>query len=137
MSDGIKLVMLYSVAATLSQTLRNYFFFYTFNLALRVRKTLIINLFDKISKLSIRSLAQTRQGKLISLVSSEIFSLEKGLTLFPLIITAPFINIACYIVLGVFVEWYFALSTFLLWLLVFLIQYLMSLFQKDIKEKEG
>ena len=80
---------------------------------------MILAAYDKIIKLSMNSLFKLKSGRLINFISSELFSLERGLTLIPLIVSAPLINIAAYLFIGGFVEWKFALSTFLLWLVVY------------------
>lgn len=57
----------------------------------------MIALFDKVVKLSMKSMTETNSGKLISLISADLFSIEKGLSIFPVLFAAPLINLfACY-----------------------------------------
>jgi uncharacterized membrane protein len=70
-------------------------------------------------------------------MSSEIFAVERGLQFTPMIISAPIINIACYIFLGFIVGWWYSLSTFLLWVFVFAMQHFATRISKRIKELEG
>jgi len=75
-------------------------------------------LYGKITKLSMKSLTETNSGKLITLVSSDIQAVERALGLVPMIISAPFINLVAYIVLGLTSGWEFALWTFLVWVVI-------------------
>jgi len=42
-------------------------------MAINIRKVLVSSIYDKVGKLSIKSLTETNSGKLISLVSSDLF----------------------------------------------------------------
>lgn len=67
-------------------------------LSLRIRRVLCAALYDKVVKLSMKSMTETHSGKLISLISADLFTIEKGLSLFPLLFAAPLINLwACYL----------------------------------------
>lgn len=117
---GIYLVGVFGVAAFLSTLLRNYYYFYSYRIAIKLRKTLVLAAYEKIIKLSMYSMFKIRSGRIINFISSELFSIERGLTLVPLIISSPLINLAGFIFIGDSVGWVFALSTFLLWLVVYI-----------------
>lgn len=134
---GIYLISVFGLSAVLSSILRNYYYFYSYRVAIKIRKTLIIAAYEKIIKLSMYSLQKIKSGRIINFISSELFSIERGLTLVPLIFTAPLTNIAGYLFLGFYVGWEFALSTFLLWLVVYVSQYFVSLLQYSSKERES
>jgi ABC-type multidrug transport system fused ATPase/permease subunit len=102
-----------------------------------MRRTLISGMYDKVAKLSMKSLIETNSGKLITLISSDIFSIERGLSNAPYILAAPFINIAAYIFLGFSAGWWYSLATFGLWILVFIGQHFTSKIVKTLKQKEG
>lgn len=84
-----------------------------------------------------KSVALTNSGRLISLVSSEIFAVENQIHTLPVVVSAPFINIACYLIIGFYISWWYTLSSFLLWLLIFVVQYLASRIEKRIKKNDG
>lgn len=71
------------------------------------------------------------------MISAEIFAVERGLTWAPLILSSPFINITCYILVGLTVGWWYSLSTFLLWVVTFILQHLVVSLTKPIKVQEG
>lgn len=78
-------------------------------------------MYDKIGRLSMKSLIATNSSKLITLISSDIFSVERGLTTAPTVLAAPFINIVCYIFLGFTAGWWYSLGTFLFWIIIFVL----------------
>ena len=46
-----------------------------------------------------KSITETNSGKLISLISADLFTMEKGLAFFPVLFASPFINLlGCYII---------------------------------------
>ena len=51
---------------------RNYYTFFGYTNSVRIRKILIASLFNKISKLSMKSLTSTNSGKLITIVNGDI-----------------------------------------------------------------
>ena len=66
-----------------------------------MRKVFIIAMYDKVGKLSLKSLSETNSGKLITLISSDIFAVEKGMTMSPFVIVGPMMNIAVLTILAV------------------------------------
>jgi len=95
-------------------------------IALKFRRTLVVALFDKVQGLSMKSMTETNSGKLISLISSDLFQIEKGLSIFPLLFAAPFINLfACYLVANQIGIWY-TLIVFGVWFVTMTLQYFSS-----------
>lgn len=90
-------------------------------MALETRKLLIAAMYDKVGKLSMRSLTETNSGKLINLVSSDIFTLERPLAMTPFFVAAPFINIVCYVLVWQLAGWEYAIMSALFWLVTFLL----------------
>jgi hypothetical protein len=76
-----------------AQILRNFYILSGVHVTLKLRRTLVSALFYKVTKLSVKSIASTNSGKLISLISADLFLIEKGLALFPNLLAAPFIII--------------------------------------------
>lgn len=74
-------------------------------MAVKIRKLLIGAMYGKLGKLSVKSVASTNSGKLITLVSADIFMVERGLAFTPLVFSAPIINIAVVIVVGITTHW--------------------------------
>lgn len=119
-SKGIWLIVFFFLASAFSQIFRSQQYFLGYKLSLVMRKSLMCLLFDKIGNLSMKSLIDTNSGKLISLISSELFAVERGLANLPMVISAPFTNILCYIVIGMTVGWWYSLAIFLSWILIYL-----------------
>jgi ABC-type multidrug transport system fused ATPase/permease subunit len=84
-----------------------------------------------------KSIAQTNSGKLVTIVSSDIHSIERQMCCIPIVIAAPFINIVVYIIIGLTSSWEFSLIVFLLWMVVMTFQFLVSERQKKLKKKEA
>lgn len=116
---------------------RNFSVYYGYQMALEVRKLLVAAMYDKVAKMSMRSLTETNSGKLITLVSSDIFSLERPLTMAPFCLVSPFINIACYGLIWFISGWPYAVMLFGLWILTLTCQALVTSYQKRMKQAEA
>lgn len=86
--------------------------------SLKIRRTLVMAMYKKVSKISMKSLAQTESGKLITLVSSDIFSIEKGLALLPFAMGTPIINFTIYYIIWRTYSWQQSVICFATWILV-------------------
>ena len=53
--------------------------FYGVIMAAKVRKVLVSSLYDKVGSLSIKAVTSTNSGKLVTLVSADIFMMERAL----------------------------------------------------------
>lgn len=89
---GVQTIIIFGTTMYISQLARNRVFLKGTQITLRARRTLVVSLYDKVLKLSMKSLTETNSGKLISLISADLFMIEKGLSLYSFIVTAPFIN---------------------------------------------
>jgi len=121
--EGSVLVALFSVSLLMGSVLRNLYIYFGYVMSLEARKMLIAAMFDKVSKLSMRSLTETDSGKLIILVSSDIFQMERPFAMVPFGLAAPFINLACYAVIWWVAGWPYAIAIFGLWILTILCQF--------------
>ena len=65
MREATILVALFSVSILAGSLFRNFYIYYGYIMALEIRKLLISALYDKLNKLSMRSLTETNQGRLI------------------------------------------------------------------------
>lgn len=90
------LVGLFSAATILGSIFRNFYIYYGYAMALEARKLLVSAIFDKVGRLSMRSLTETNSGKLVTLVSADIFTIERPLAVAPFGLASPFINMGCY-----------------------------------------
>ena len=59
----------------------------------RIRRTLICAIYDKVSRLSVKSLSSINSGKLVSLVSSDLYQVEKPLGMLSMFLSAPILNL--------------------------------------------
>lgn len=134
---GIFLLSVFGLSAVLSSLLRNYYYFYSNRIVIKIRKTLILTAYEKLIKLSLQSLFKIKSVKIINFFSSELFSIESDINLIPLILSAPLINIVGYLFIGFNVGWIYAMSTLLLWFFTYVLQYYVSTWQKRSKHNEG
>jgi len=102
-----------------------------------IRKCLISVLFDRVNKLSARSIAETSSGKLVSLISSDIFTTEKGLISSPMLVTSPLINVYAFYLLYSTAGWEHMVIVLVIWLLVLLMQSYSAGLTKKFKTQEG
>ena len=84
-----------------------------------------------------KSMTETNSGKLISLISADLFSVEKGLSFFPILVAAPIINLVAYAFLARSVGVVYTFVTFGLWVVLMLMQYLASRLSKKLKARES
>jgi len=78
-------------------------------------------LYDKCVKLSMKSMTETNSGKLISLISADLLTVERGLSFFPILIAAPFINLFAYYLLSKIVGIEYTIVVMGLWVLILVI----------------
>jgi ABC-type siderophore export system fused ATPase/permease subunit len=71
---------------------------------------------------------EINSGKIITIISSEIFAVERGFVNFPLAFVSPLLNIACYCFLGIIAGWWFALGVFVFWILLIIMVNFLSIF---------
>ena len=70
-----------------------------------MRKAIMLALYDKLAKLSLKSLSQTSSGKIITLISADIFVIERMMQFTPLMISVPIVNLAAYAAIWVISGW--------------------------------
>jgi len=135
--EGIKLVAIFFFSQLLAQNIRNRYILGGFFTTVKLRRTLVAALYDKVAKLSMKSMTETNSGKLISLISADLFSVERGLSFFPLLVAAPIINFIAYGFIYQMVGFYYTLVAFGCWILLLALQYCSSIFLKNLKLKES
>ena len=85
----ISLLFMFSFAFVTQIFLRNLHYFYNNMLALKLKKLFMTVLYHKLSKISLDSMGEISDGKLITLLQSFIFILEKILMLVYFCAVAP------------------------------------------------
>ena len=121
LSEATILVALFSFFLLLGTLLRNFYLYYGYIMSLEVRKILISAIYDKVGRLTMRSLTETNQGRLITMVSSDIFGLERSLAMAPFGLSAPFINLASYGLIWYIAGWPYTIAIFGLWVISMLL----------------
>jgi len=84
-------------------------------------------MYDKVGVLSMKSLTETNSGKLITLISSDIFILERALSLTPYLLASPFLVVLCLVLIWLSSDWFYVISTLIVWLLCIGGQFVASL----------
>ena len=137
MSRGVQLVTIFFTAQLIAQIFRNRYILGGFETSIKLRRTLVAALYDKVVNLSMKSMTETNSGKLISLISADLFSVEKGLSFFPILLAGPIINFFAYIFLAKQVGIIYTFVTFGFWLFLMCLQYLSSSLSKKLKATES
>jgi ABC-type multidrug transport system fused ATPase/permease subunit len=68
--------------------------------SLKLRRILASKMFEKVEKLSMKSLSQCDSGKLVSVISADLSQVERGLGFSPMILGAPAVYVICMILIG-------------------------------------
>ena len=92
-----------------------------FIISINIRKALIAALYDKVIKFSVQSIAETNSGKLISLISADMFQVERGLAFFPIIFSAIPANIFAYFLISEKIGWQYTLIIIGIWIMSLLL----------------
>lgn len=123
---GLTMVGVFFGCQVLSQIFRNRYLLSGFETSVKMRRILVSALYAKVVRLSMKSMTETGSGKLISLISGDMFSVERGNSLIPIVFAAPIVNIVAYSILAKTVGWECTLIIVVCWLLNMYLQYLSS-----------
>ena len=115
-TDGVWICTVYCSAVAVSVVLRNKYIFDGYLMAIRMRKALVSTLYDKIGKLSTKSLTETNSGKLITIISGDIFNVERAASLTPLLPATPLVLLLSLFYIGYGSGIGYAIMTGLVWL---------------------
>jgi ABC-type multidrug transport system fused ATPase/permease subunit len=72
LQTGIIYLTIFGVLVFVSSFIRNYYIFNGLVFGVRMRKTVVGSLFNKVGKMSVKSLARTNSGTLVGLVSADV-----------------------------------------------------------------
>jgi ABC-type multidrug transport system fused ATPase/permease subunit len=115
-------ISIFGASILIGSFLRGYYVFNGYMMGIRGRKVLVTAMFNKVAKLSMKSLTRTNSGKLVTLISSDILNLERSMTMTPMLFSAIALNITCYIVIGyIFQSWVYVAIIVGVWLLMVLL----------------
>ena len=70
-----------------------------------------------------KAITETNSGKLISLISSDLFTVERGLGHFPMLLASPFLNGFGIILLSQMIRPKFLGLVFVFWIVELMLQY--------------
>lgn len=136
-TTGVWYVCVYSFAVLFSTFFRNYYMYLGYVIAIRLRKAVVSAMYDKVGNLSTKSLTETNSGKLITIISGDIFNVERAICILPILPTSPIITLLCmgYIWWGS--GWEYAIYTLVIWLACIGGQAIVNHFTKVLKAKEA
>jgi len=120
---GVLYVAIFAALMMMSAYFRNRFIFEGYNTSLHLRKTITIALYNKIERLTVKSLTETDSGKVISIISGDLAAIARPLCFSTIILAAPFVNLTAYIVLAFTSGIEYALITFAWWILLLILQH--------------
>ena len=106
-------------------------------LSINIRKALTLSLYNKIEKLTIKSLTETDSGKLISIISGDLQGLTRSMCFITVLIAAPLINLTAYGIIWKTSGLEYAVITFIWWIALLIMQYYSSELYKKYKYKES
>ena len=94
-------------------------------------------MYDKVAKFSMKSLTETNSGKLITIISGDMFNVERAITMIPIILAGPCIVLITCALITISAGWQYALLTLTLWVSVLLMQHYTNKLSIWIKMKES
>jgi len=74
-------------------------------------------MYDKVGVLSMKSLTETNSGKLITLISSDIFLIERALSVTPYLLATPLLVALSLYLIYLSSDWFYVISTLIVWLI--------------------
>ena len=80
-----------------------------------------------------KSLMATNSGKLISVISSDLFAAERSLAFTPLILAFPIVNLFTYALIGLLSSWVHSLIVFGVWIVMVIVQFSAGRIAKRVK----
>ena len=60
-----------------------------------MRKAIVSTMYDKVGNLSSKSLTETNSGKLITIISGDVFNVERAVCLTPILFATPLVTVLC------------------------------------------
>lgn len=98
---------------------RNKYIQFGYITSIKMRRTLCAVMFDKVTHLSVESLQRTNAAKIITLISSDLFALERSLCFVAMVFVLPVANLFCYLLIGFYFGYIASLIVFGCFLVAF------------------
>ena len=136
-TEGIKLLAIFGVVCIIQQLCRNYYIHVGYMTSIRMRRTLVAVMFDKVCHLSMKSLIATNSGKLISVISADLFAAERSLAFTPLVLAFPVVNAFTYTLIGLLSSWVNSLIVFSVWIVMVVVQVAAGRIAKRVKMRDS
>ena len=124
--EGVILLVIYGFLLFLSPFSRNQYFLLSQKASIGFRKTIITTVYDKISRISMQSINKTNSGKMVTIISSDIQSVERSLGMVAITITTPITNLVVYIIIGEISTYEYSAIVFGVWMIMMFGQWLSS-----------
>ena len=125
---------LFGATMLVSSVFRNQYIYVGLSTSIRTRKILVTAMYNKVGKLSTKSLGRINTGKLVSLVSGDLFNLEKMLTITPMAVSGVLLNLTAYVLIGYLYQNYTHTAILTTtWLLTLLLQHLTANLLKPVQ----
>jgi ABC-type multidrug transport system fused ATPase/permease subunit len=134
---GVIYVSIFTFLMFMSAYFSNRFIFEGYNTSANLRKTITVALYNKVQRLTIKSLTETDSGKVISIISGDLQAIARPLCFTSIILAAPFVNLTAYIVLAITSGVEYALITFAWWILLIILQHYASQMTKRMRGMES
>ena len=81
-----------------------------------MRKAIISSMYDKVANLSVKSLTETNSGKLITIISGDIFNVERAICVLPIAPAAPIVTFLCLFYIAYSTSISYAAITLSIWI---------------------
>lgn len=87
-----------------------------------MRRTICDLMFEKVTTLTHESIQETSAGKLITLISNDLFTVERHLQFAPMVLVLPVANILTYLLIGFYFSWWSSLIVFVTFVISLTVQ---------------
>lgn len=135
-TDGLRLVLIFAGLILVGNFIRNYYVFNGLVMGVRVRKTLVGAMFNKVGRMSMKSMARTNSGKLVALISADIMQIERPITLICVALSGGFLNITVFLIIGfLFQKWIYVAFIAGVWVVMLTAQIFTARKMKDLQLK--
>lgn len=135
--DGLKLIAIFFSCQILAQLFKNRYVLSGYQSAIKMRRILVASLYQKACRLSMKSLKVTGSGKLINLISGDLFGVERGISNISMVFAAPIANIVAYCFIAKIVGWKYTFVPIACWFLNLILQRLNAWFIRDYQLKKS
>jgi len=102
-----------------------------------MRKVIIQSMYHKISKLSTKSLTETNSGKLITIISGDMFNAERITSVLAILFACPFVVLLCLVYVTINSGIVYAGVLLAVFLFCALGQFISNIFTRRYKAKEA